>query len=160
MCHIPGEFKKVEKEWLTVYKIAVETRDEDDLSLGVFSSSAMRDWINPVYFEKFRYHTIFTGSEIFLNRLMHDNLTEYEYQGNEEIGPGYYHFFKTKNDAESFLERIVGRGNFMDNEHPCILVGKIPQGELYNEGVFHFDGIIYRSIVSRTVYYDGERYYE
>ena len=106
-----------------------------------------------------KYNTIFTGSEIKLNSLMHDEVT-YSYVDNEDIGPGYYHFFKTKEEASEFLKRIAIMRVFNKYSCPCILVGEIPVGELYNEGTFRFEGVEYASIVSKTVYYGGEIYYE
>ena len=111
-------------------------------------------------FEKeYKYQAFFTGSEIRLNTLMRDDLT-YTYSDGEDIGPGFYHFFKTKCDAEKCLERVVTKCNFQKDTRPCILVGEIPAGEMYNEGVFYFEGAFFGSIVAKKVYYSGELYYE
>lgn len=163
MCHIPGkEFKKVGERWLTVYKVAVETK-EYPFALNTDPLVGFKLTGNPVwesFFKKdFSYHTLFTGSEIILNAMMCDDMV-CAYEDGENIGPGYYHFFKTREDAEKFLERVVGRCNFQKDSRPCILVGEIPTGEMYNEGMFIFEDAAFVSIVARKVYYSGAIYYE
>jgi len=159
MCHIPNkEFEKVGEKWLTVYKVAVETREYPS-AWNIEPPFGFKLTGNPLWIKDFRYHTLFTGSEIILNTIMCDD-TAYTYSDGEDIGPGYYHFFKTREDAENFLERVVELCNFQKDSRPCILVGKIPTGEMYNEGVFIFEDAVFNSIVARKVYYSGEIYYE
>ena len=148
---------------LTVYKVVVETSEypfafNSDPLIGFKVTGDPFYWAEHQFKEERKYHTIFTNTEVWLNTLMCDDMA-YEYAYGEDIGPGYYHFFETKYDAEKFLERIVGICNFQKNSRPCILVGEIPSGELYNEGTFYFYGVLFRSIIARKVYYSGELYY-
>lgn len=161
MCHIrTKEFKKAGENGLTVYKAAVESMDTNDFSFDSFPLSIWCDRINPVYTHNVKYNTIFTNSEIRLNKLMRDHCTCDYSEEDENIGPGFYHFFKTKEEATSFIEKIAIRCNFQKGERLCILVGNIPEGEMYNEGMFIFEDILYSSIISKVVYYTGEIYYE
>lgn len=161
MCHIrTKEFKTAGENGLTVYKVAVESMDTNDFLFDSFPSTVWRNWANMVFAHNVKYHTIFTNSEIRLNKLMRDDCTCAYSEEDENIGPGFYHFFKTKEEATSFIEKIAIRCNFQQGSRPCILVGNIPEGEMYNEGMFIFEDIIYSSIISKVVYYTGEIYYD
>lgn len=155
MCHIPTKEIKTSKEkGLKVYKVVRVQKEEDYTPL--INDIKGRSFIyKPI--SVLKYYSPFTNSEIAIGVTMRDTLHQYSCWKEKELGPGFYHFFKTKKDATAFLKHIrkeTGNINF------CILVGNVPYGEPYNEGMFIFNDIVFGSIVSRSVYYNGKTYYE